>query len=196
MNTKTEETRHALYRQLESVKKTLKKGFSPRAKMSDFESALEEHLESLRQDLSFMKSQLMTCRDINCGLQLRIQALEHAAHVNGQANLAAGDQIREAQAQNNEFRRNAGSMNLGGFGDAFYKVAEKLGITGARPDSPMQVFASEILPALDAAIRDADNLYKAMNFLQKLCDSAGSQPSVATGYLHDILSVMRTGDQP
>lgn len=98
MTTKTEETRHAMYQHLEGVKKTLKKGFSPRAKMSDFESALEEHLEALRQDHEFIKSQLMTCRDINCGLQLRIQALEHAAHVNGQANLAAGDQLREACA--------------------------------------------------------------------------------------------------
>lgn len=98
MNPKTEETRHAMYQHLEGVKKTLKKGFSPRAKMSDFESALEEHLEALRQDLAFMKAQLMNCRDANCDLQLRIHALEHAAHVNGQANLAAGDQLREAYA--------------------------------------------------------------------------------------------------
>lgn len=98
MNTKTEETRHAMYQHLEGVKKTLKKGFSPRAKMSDFESALEEHLESLRQDLAFMKAQLMNCRQANTDLQLRIHALEHAAHVNGQANLAAGDQLREAHA--------------------------------------------------------------------------------------------------
>lgn len=98
MNTKTEETRHAMYQHLEGVKKTLKKGFSPRAKMSDFESALEDHLEALRQDLEFSKRQLSTCRDANCDLQLRIHALEHAAHVNGLANLAAGDQLRDAQA--------------------------------------------------------------------------------------------------
>lgn len=96
MNTKTEETRHAMYQHLEGVKKTIKKGFSPRAKMSDFESALEEHLEALRQEYEFMKAQLMNCRDANCGLQLRIHALEHAAHVNGQANIAAGDQLRAA----------------------------------------------------------------------------------------------------
>lgn len=98
MTTKTEETRHAMYQHLEGVKKTLKNGFSPRAKMSDFESALEEHLEALRQELAFIKAQIMTCRDANCGLQLRIHALEHAAHVNGQANIAAGDQLREALA--------------------------------------------------------------------------------------------------
>lgn len=106
------------------------------------------------------------------------------------------DESEVLRSQNNEFRRNAGSMSLGGFGDAFYKVAERLGITGARPDSPMQVFASEILPALDAVIRDADRLHKAKTFVQKLSDSAGSQPSVATGYLRDILSVMSSGDQP
>jgi hypothetical protein len=98
VNTKTEETRHAMHQHLEGVKKTIKKGFSPRAKMSDFESALEEHLEALRQDLSFARAQLLNCRDANCGLQLRIHALEHAAHVNGQANTAAGDQLRDAHA--------------------------------------------------------------------------------------------------
>lgn len=96
MNTKTEETRHAMYQHLEAVKKTLKKGFSPRAKMSDFESALEEHLEALRQEQIFSRAQLMNCRQSNTDLQLRIHALEHAAHVNVQANLAAGDQLREA----------------------------------------------------------------------------------------------------
>lgn len=98
MNTKTEETNREMYRQLEGVKKTLKKGFSPRAKMSDFESALEEHLEALRQEQIFSRAQLMNCRQANTDLQSRIHALEHAAHVNGQANIAAGDQLREACA--------------------------------------------------------------------------------------------------
>lgn len=116
MNTKTEETRHTMYQHLEGVKKTIKKGFSPRAKMSDFESALEEHLEALRQDLDFMKAQLMTCRYINCGLQLRIHALEHAAHVNGQANLAAGDELREAQALIQRQREYIGKVHVEGLG--------------------------------------------------------------------------------
>ncbi|WP_242176557.1 hypothetical protein [Pseudomonas sp. MONT-RG-20F-20-E-7-02] len=98
MNTKTEETKHTMYQYLEGVKKTIKKGFSPRAKMSDFESALEEHLEALRQEQIFSRAQLMNCRQANTDLQLRIHSLEHAAFVNGQANLAAGDQLREAQA--------------------------------------------------------------------------------------------------
>lgn len=98
MNTKTEETRHAMYQHLEGVKKTIKKGFSPRAKMSDFESALEEHLEALRQDQEFMKAQLINCRQANTDIQLRLHAIDHAYFVQSQANLAAGDQLREAQA--------------------------------------------------------------------------------------------------
>jgi hypothetical protein len=34
-------------------------------------------------------------------------------------------------------------------------------------------------------------LSKATTFVQGLCDAAGSQPSVATGYLHDILGVLQ-----
>lgn len=98
MTTKTEETRHAMYQQLEGVKKTIKKGFSPRAKMSDFESVLEEHLEALRQEQEFMKLQLMTCRQTNMDIQGRMHAIDHAYFVQSQANLAAGDQLREAQA--------------------------------------------------------------------------------------------------
>lgn len=98
MNKKTEETSREMYRHLEGVKLTLKKGFSPRAKMSDFESALEEHLEALRQEQIFSRNQLLNCRQANTDLQLRIHALEHAAHVNGQANQVAGEKLREAQA--------------------------------------------------------------------------------------------------
>jgi hypothetical protein len=38
---------------------------------------------------------------------------------------------------------------------------------------------------------DSERLVKAAAFVQKLCDAAGEQPSVATGYLHDILGSMR-----
>lgn len=98
MKTKIEETSREMYRHLEGVKLTLKKGFSPRAKMSDFESALEEHLEALRQELAFSKLQLMTCRQTNMDIQSRLHAVDHAYFVQSQANLAAGDQLREAQA--------------------------------------------------------------------------------------------------
>jgi predicted nuclease with TOPRIM domain len=42
----------------------------------------------------------------------------------------------------------------------------------------------------EALRKDAELLQNAADFVQKLCDSAGKQPSVATGYLHDILSTM------
>jgi hypothetical protein len=42
----------------------------------------------------------------------------------------------------------------------------------------------------EALRKDAERMKKATEFVQRLCDSAGTQPSVATGYLHDILSVM------
>lgn len=47
----------------------------------------------------------------------------------------------------------------------------------------------------EALRKDADRLQSATAFVQKLCDSAGKQPSVATDYLHDILSAMGKGEQ-
>lgn len=41
-------------------------------------------------------------------------------------------------------------------------------------------------------LRERDALLsKATAFVQRLCDAAGSQPSVATGYLHDILGALQ-----
>lgn len=48
---------------------------------------------------------------------------------------------------------------------------------------------------VEALRKDADRLHSAATFVQKLCDSAGTQPSVATGYLHDILSALGSGEQ-
>lgn len=47
----------------------------------------------------------------------------------------------------------------------------------------------------EALRKDADRLQSATAFVQKLCDSAGKQSSVATGYLHDILSALGKGEQ-
>lgn len=49
---------------------------------------------------------------------------------------------------------------------------------------------------VDRLRNDAKRLEKATVFVKQLCDTAGKQPSIATGYLHDILSVMINGDQP
>ncbi len=46
----------------------------------------------------------------------------------------------------------------------------------------------------EALRKDAARLQSATAFVQKLCDSAGKQPSVATGYLHDILSALGRGE--
>lgn len=116
MTTKTEETRHAMYQHLEGVKKTIKKGFSPRAKMSDFESALEEHLEALRQELAFSKLQLITCRQANMDIQGRLHAVDHAYFVQSQANLASGDQLRDAQALIRSQREYIGKVHFEGLG--------------------------------------------------------------------------------
>ncbi|WP_321354592.1 hypothetical protein [Pseudomonas extremaustralis] len=51
------------------------------------------------------------------------------------------------------------------------------------------------LAEIEALRKDAERLQSAAVFVQKLCDSAGRQPSVATGYLHDILSAMGQGEQ-
>jgi hypothetical protein len=55
--------------------------------------------------------------------------------------------------------------------------------------------ALELLADNEALRKDAERLQSATAFVQKLCDSAGKQPSVATGYLHDILSAMSKGQQ-
>jgi len=54
---------------------------------------------------------------------------------------------------------------------------------------------AELKAEVEALRKDADRLHSATAFVQKLCDSAGKQPSVATGYLHDILSALGHGEQ-
>ena len=47
----------------------------------------------------------------------------------------------------------------------------------------------------EALRKDSERLQSATAFVQKLCDAAVKQPSVATGYLHDILSAMGKEEQ-
>lgn len=49
--------------------------------------------------------------------------------------------------------------------------------------------------AQESMRKDAERLQIATALVQKLCDAAGNQPSVATGYLHDILDAMGKGEQ-
>ncbi|MDP5165558.1 MULTISPECIES: hypothetical protein [Pseudomonas syringae group] len=41
------------------------------------------------------------------------------------------------------------------FSDAFYEVSGLLGVTGARPEAPLVVFRQEVVPALQAVIRNS-----------------------------------------
>lgn len=43
---------------------------------------------------------------------------------------------------------------------------------------------------VEALRKDSERLKGSTAFVKRLCDSAGKQPSVATGYLHDILVAM------
>ena len=54
---------------------------------------------------------------------------------------------------------------------------------------------AELKAEVEGLRKDAVRLQSATAFVQKLCDSAGKQPSVATGYLHDILSALGKGEQ-
>jgi FtsZ-binding cell division protein ZapB len=49
--------------------------------------------------------------------------------------------------------------------------------------------------AQESMRKDAERLQIATALVQKLCDAAGNQPSVATGYLHDILAALGQGEQ-
>lgn len=55
--------------------------------------------------------------------------------------------------------------------------------------------AARLKAEIEAIRKDAERLQIARALVQKLCDAAGDQPSVATGYLHDILAAMGNGEQ-
>ena len=55
--------------------------------------------------------------------------------------------------------------------------------------------AREVYAENESLRKDAERLQIAAALVQKMCDAAGNQPSVATGYLHDILAVMGKGEQ-
>ncbi len=68
------------------------------------------------------------------------------------------------------------------------------GVLGSLEDFEALAAERDHLKAENEALRkDADRLQSATAFVQKLCDSAGKQPSVATGYLHDILAALGKG---
>lgn len=54
----------------------------------------------------------------------------------------------------------------------------------------MKIALDQLKAENEALRKDAELIEKATSFVKNLCYCAGEQPSVATGYLHDILSVM------
>lgn len=69
-----------------------------------------------------------------------------------------------------------------------------LGAIGEALGADMDDDGSELEGIATQLRKDAERLQSATAFVQKLCDSAGKQPSVATGYLHDILSALGEGE--
>ena len=63
-----------------------------------------------------------------------------------------------------------------------------LGAIGEALGAEMDDDGSELEGIAAELRKDAERLKKSTEFVQRLCDSSGKQPSVATGYLHDILS--------
>lgn len=70
-----------------------------------------------------------------------------------------------------------------------------LGAIGEALGAEMDDDGSELEGIATELRKDAERLQSATALVQKLCDSAGKQPSVATGYLHDILSALGKGEQ-
>ncbi|WP_341519851.1 ead/Ea22-like family protein [Pseudomonas sp. G.S.17] len=78
---------------------------------------------------------------------------------------------------NAELKAEVEALRKAGFADAFYKVSEAVGVTGARAVSPMQVFEAEILPAIEAAVKDAER-YRFVSQLAWYVDQAA--------YIYDV----------
>jgi hypothetical protein len=62
----------------------------------------------------------------------------------------------QLKAENEQLKATLATERLSGFAAAFYQIAEAVGVKGARPATPQQVFEGEILPAIRAAVRDAE----------------------------------------
>lgn len=86
--------------------------------------------------------------------KFRDNAANHMRRIRAEATSFEKERDR-LKAENEALCAKFANLKVSGFSEAFYTVAAALGITGARPLSPMQVLQSEILPALEAAVVDA-----------------------------------------
>lgn len=116
---------------------------------------------------------------------LRAKRLERAARTKKLVDIASSHR-RDAVALRKELESHkrmllAAACDLGAIGEAL----------GAEMDDD----GSELEGIATQLRKDAERLQSATAFVQKLCGSAGKQPSVATGYLHDILSALGKGEK-
>lgn len=116
-------------------------------------------------------------------------AHKHWANASNNVQAAVAEVVR-LTAENEQL---SAQMRLAGV-SAEMTVHQAVG--RAATDTLLIMHERDQLKAENEALRkDAERLQSATAFVQKLCDSAGKQPSVATGYLHDILSAMGKGEQ-
>lgn len=104
MTDTTEQTRYELFRQFEATKKAVQVRLGAHYRLSRLDTALEAHLEELRKDLNFAcalidlntarMAKLVQERD---DIQGRLHAIDHAYHVQSQANAVAGDELRHCK---------------------------------------------------------------------------------------------------
>lgn len=66
--------------------------------------------------------------------------------------------IDSLRAENEKLKAQLAAEVMRGYAGAFYQMAEKLGITGARAESPKKVFEGEVMPALLDLIAERDRL--------------------------------------
>lgn len=90
MTTKTEQSRREMYTLLADTKLVVQDGRVPIHNLAGFESALEAHLEDLRQEL-------IQARQSIDDLQIRNHALSYAYSALQVACRSSGDSLREAQ---------------------------------------------------------------------------------------------------
>lgn len=72
------------------------------------------------------------------------------------------------------------------FGEAFQNGCVDIFEAGMEIQRERDQLKAEV----EALRKDSERLKGSTAFVKRLCDSAGKQPSVATGYLHDILVAM------
>jgi hypothetical protein len=114
MTTAIETTKRHMYCEMKLMfQRLFSYGIGNAGYANDFESAFEAHLEELRKELKTAKEdaeganilknefqqRLMAMTEERDAIQGRLHAIDHAYHVQAQANIAAGKELREVQQE-------------------------------------------------------------------------------------------------